>query len=94
MSYVLAPQVWAAALSTVEQEYLSQARQMRAPSFAVHIPLVCFASLPEHGAAREVAMRSGTCDGAYRALARARSVADRRSALPCGPGDTSCCRCS
>src|SRR5207244_10156284 len=32
----------AAALGPVEQKYLSQARQMQALSFAVHIPLVCF----------------------------------------------------
>src|SRR3954447_5992394 len=38
----VAAQVWAAALSPVEQEHLSQARQMQALSFAVHIPLVCF----------------------------------------------------
>src|SRR3954468_6728769 len=32
----------AAALQQVQQEYLLQARQMQALSFAVHIPLVCF----------------------------------------------------
>src|SRR5256712_12326807 len=32
----------AAALGPGEQEYLSEARQMQALSFAVHIPLVCF----------------------------------------------------
>src|SRR6266403_709491 len=32
----------AAALPPGEQHYLSQARQMQALSFAVHIPLVCF----------------------------------------------------
>src|SRR2546427_628438 len=32
----------AAALGPAEQKYLSQARQMQALSFAVHIPLVCF----------------------------------------------------
>src|SRR5438309_7032136 len=32
----------AAALGPGKQEYLSQARQMQALSFAVHIPLVCF----------------------------------------------------
>src|ERR687887_962124 len=42
MSHSLAAQVWAAALSPVEQEHLLQARQMQALSFAVHIPLVCF----------------------------------------------------
>src|SRR3982751_4368368 len=40
MSHAL---VWAAALSPVEQDHLDQARQMQALSFAVHIPLVCFA---------------------------------------------------
>jgi cytochrome bd ubiquinol oxidase subunit I len=34
--------VIAAALQQVQQEYLLQARQMQALSFAVHIPLVCF----------------------------------------------------
>ncbi len=42
MSHVLASQLWAAALSPVEQAHLLQARQMQALSFAVHIPLVCF----------------------------------------------------
>ncbi len=42
MSHALIAQVWAAALSPVEQGHLSQARQMQALSFAVHIPLVCF----------------------------------------------------
>ena len=32
----------ATALGPVHQEYLLQARQMQALSFAVHIPLVCF----------------------------------------------------
>src|SRR5213596_3067792 len=32
----------AAALAPAEQKYLSQAREMQALSFAVHIPLVCF----------------------------------------------------
>ena len=39
MSHALAVQVWAAALSPVEQEHLLEARQMQALSFAVHIPL-------------------------------------------------------
>src|SRR6185312_8806926 len=38
----VATQVWAAALSPVEQHHLDEARQMQALSFAVHIPLVCF----------------------------------------------------
>jgi len=42
MSHALAAQLWAAALSPVEQQHLLQARQMQALSFAVHIPLVCF----------------------------------------------------
>ena len=41
LSSNLAP-VIAQALPPVEQEYLFQARQMQALSFAVHIPLVCF----------------------------------------------------
>jgi cytochrome bd ubiquinol oxidase subunit I len=32
----------AAAVAPVDQEYLLEARQMQALSFAVHIPLVCF----------------------------------------------------
>src|SRR4029450_5533245 len=32
----------ATALAPAEQKYLSEARQMQALSFAVHIPLVCF----------------------------------------------------
>ena len=32
----------AQALGPVDQEYLLEARQMQALSFAVHIPLVCF----------------------------------------------------
>ena len=32
----------AQALGPVEQDYLLEARQMQALSFAVHIPLVCF----------------------------------------------------
>ncbi len=38
------PMIWqfAQALGPVEQEYLLEARQMQALSFAVHIPLVCF----------------------------------------------------
>ena len=32
----------AQALGPVEQDYLAEARQMQALSFAVHIPLVCF----------------------------------------------------
>ena len=32
----------AAAFAPVQQEYLLEARQMQALSFAIHIPLVCF----------------------------------------------------
>ena len=32
----------AAAFGPVEQDYLREARQMQALSFAIHIPLVCF----------------------------------------------------
>ena len=35
--------VAALSLTPVHQKYLLQARQMQALSFAVHIPLVCFA---------------------------------------------------
>jgi cytochrome bd ubiquinol oxidase subunit I len=42
MTHALAAQLWAVALSPVEQQHLLQARQMQALSFAVHIPLVCF----------------------------------------------------
>jgi cytochrome d ubiquinol oxidase subunit I len=38
----LPAQILAAALAPVEQQYLLEARQMQALSFAVHIPLVCF----------------------------------------------------
>ena len=41
LSSSLAPAI-AQALPPVEQDYLFQARQMQALSFAVHIPLVCF----------------------------------------------------
>jgi cytochrome bd ubiquinol oxidase subunit I len=42
MPHDLAMQVMGAALPPVEQDYLDEARQMQALSFAVHIPLVCF----------------------------------------------------
>src|SRR4051794_5299515 len=42
MPHDLAMQVLGAALAPVEQDYLNEARQMQALSFAVHIPLVCF----------------------------------------------------
>jgi cytochrome d ubiquinol oxidase subunit I len=37
-----APALLATALGSIEQEYLDEARQMQALSFAIHIPLVCF----------------------------------------------------
>jgi cytochrome bd ubiquinol oxidase subunit I len=42
MSLSAVAPVLAQALPPVEQEYLNEARQMQALSFAVHIPLVCF----------------------------------------------------
>jgi hypothetical protein len=39
VSLGLAAQVWAAALSPVEQEHLDQARQTQALSFADHLPV-------------------------------------------------------
>ncbi len=39
---IAGPIAFAAALAPVHQQYLLQARQMQALSFAVHIPLVCF----------------------------------------------------
>ena len=42
MPHDLPLQVLGAALAPVEQDYLNEARQMQALSFAVHIPLVCF----------------------------------------------------
>jgi hypothetical protein len=45
------------ALAQVQQDYLLQARQMQALSFAVHIPLVCFGiAFPAHGAVCRVAL--------------------------------------
>src|SRR5688500_19310276 len=43
MAHELAMHVLGAALPAVEQDHLLEARQMQALSFAVHIPLVCFA---------------------------------------------------
>src|ERR687895_2408900 len=42
MTIDLPAQLLAAALPSVEQDHLLEARQMQALSFAVHIPLVCF----------------------------------------------------
>src|SRR6202012_5460235 len=60
----------AAALSPVHQQYLLQARQMQALSFAVHIPLVCFGiAFPAMVLFAEwMGMRTG--DPVYRTLAR------------------------
>ena len=45
------------ALAPVQQDYLLEARQMQALSFAVHIPLVCFGDrLPGDGPLRRVAL--------------------------------------
>src|ERR1700744_658693 len=60
----------AAALSPVHQQYLLQARQMQALSFAVHIPLVCFGiAFPAMVLFAEwMGMRTG--DAGYRTGAR------------------------
>src|ERR1700744_4438882 len=60
----------AAALSPVHQQYLLQARQMQALSFAVHIPLVCFGiAFPAMVLFAEwMGMRTG--DPVYRPVAR------------------------
>src|ERR687895_2161310 len=60
----------AQALGPVEQEYLLEARQMQALSFAVHIPLVCFGiAFPSLVVLAEwLYLRTG--DRAYRELAR------------------------
>src|SRR2546430_2377136 len=60
----------AAALGPGEQQYLSQARQMQALSFAVHIPLVCFGiAFPALLLyAESLYLRTG--DELYRTLAR------------------------
>jgi cytochrome d ubiquinol oxidase subunit I len=62
--------VLAAALAPVHQQYLLEARQMQALSFAVHIPLVCFGiAFPAMVMFAEwMGMRTG--DPVYRTLAR------------------------
>jgi cytochrome d ubiquinol oxidase subunit I len=62
--------VLAAALAPVHQQYLLEARQMQALSFAVHIPLVCFGiAFPAMVLFAEwMGMRTG--DPVYRTLAR------------------------
>src|SRR6059058_1523794 len=67
MSHAL---VWAAALSPVEQEHLSQARQMQALSFAVHIPLVCFGIAFPALLLYVESLHLRTGDELYRTLAR------------------------
>ena len=61
---------WLAAFPPVNQQYLAEARQMQAMSFAVHIPLVCFAiALPSIVVFTEWRYwRTG--DPLYRTLAR------------------------
>src|SRR5947207_1519326 len=70
MSHLLTTQIWAAALSPVEQAHLDQARQMQALSFTVHIPLVCFGiAFPSMVLLMEsLYLRSG--DELYRTLAK------------------------
>ncbi|MFL5864479.1 MAG: cytochrome ubiquinol oxidase subunit I, partial [Solirubrobacteraceae bacterium] len=60
----------AAAFAPVHQQYLLQARQMQALSFAVHIPLVCFGiAFPAMVLFAEwMGMRTG--DPVYRTIAR------------------------
>src|SRR5215471_6675644 len=60
----------AAALQPVQQQYLLEARQMQALSFAVHIPLVCFGiAFPAMVLFMEwLHMRTG--DEVYRTIAR------------------------
>jgi hypothetical protein len=56
--------VLADALAPVNQQYLQEARQMQALSFAVHIPLVVFGiSFPATGLepARSPVARTGCC---------------------------------
>jgi cytochrome bd ubiquinol oxidase subunit I len=63
-------EILASALGPVHQEYLLQARQMQALSFAVHIPLVCFGiAFPAMVMFVEwLSLRTG--DELYRTLAR------------------------
>ena len=61
-----------AAPLVVRQEYLLQARQMQALSFAVHIPLVCFGvALSGVAAVRGVA---AICAAAIRSTGRSRGA--------------------
>lgn len=62
--------VLAAALAPVQQEYLLEARQMQAMSFAMHIPLVCFGvAFPALVVFAEW-LHQRTGDPLYRTLAR------------------------
>jgi cytochrome d ubiquinol oxidase subunit I len=70
MSHALATQLWAAALSPVEQKHLSEARQMQALSFAVHIPLVCFGVAFPSMVLLVESLYLRTGDGVYRVLAK------------------------
>src|ERR671934_2473100 len=70
MSHALAAQLWAAALSPVEQQHLLQARQMQALSFAVHIPLVCFGIAFPSMVMLVEGLYVRTGDELYRTLAR------------------------
>jgi cytochrome bd ubiquinol oxidase subunit I len=70
MSHALASQLWAAALSPVEQAHLDQARQMQALSFAVHIPLVCFGIAFPSMVALVESLYIRTGDELYRTLAK------------------------
>jgi cytochrome bd ubiquinol oxidase subunit I len=70
MFQALAAHVWAAALSPVEQDHLSQARQMQALSFAVHIPLVCFGIAFPSMVLLVESLHLRTGDELYRTLAR------------------------
>ena len=58
------------AFGAVDQDYLFQARQMQALSFAVHVPLVCFGiAFPAFVLFAEW-LHLRTCDAVYRTLAQ------------------------
>ena len=59
-----------AALAPVEQEYLLEARQMQALSFAVHIPLVCFGIAFPSMVLLVESLYLRTADEIYRTLAK------------------------
>jgi cytochrome d ubiquinol oxidase subunit I len=54
----------------VQQDYLLQARQMQALSFAVHIPLVCFGSPSRRWCCSSSGSILRTGDELYRTLAK------------------------